>query len=62
MIKLDMDVYMLLSIVNMKLRNNYKTLEALCDDQAIDQTALESKLATINYYYELDKNQFKSHE
>lgn len=52
------DPVMLLSFVNLKLRDFYKDLEALCDDLDIRQSELEHKLAGIDYHYDRAKNQF----
>lgn len=54
----SLDENILLSIINMKLRNYYSSLDDLCDDLQIDQIALETKLATINYNYQKSNNQF----
>ena len=52
------DPVMLLSFVNLKLRDFYKNLEALCDDLDIERTVLEEKLAGIDYHYDKEANQF----
>lgn len=54
----SLDENILLSIINMKLRNYYSSLIDLCDDLQIDQKKLEAKLATVNYYYQKTNNQF----
>lgn len=56
---MKLDPLMLLSIINMKLRDFYPTLASLCDDLGLDETALKSKLASIGYYYDDVLNQFK---
>lgn len=48
----------LLSFVNTKLRDYYKTLEDLCKSLEINQVELTSKLSQIEYYYSQEKNQF----
>ena len=48
----------LLSYVNMKLRNFYSNLDALCDDMGVSKTEIEEKLSAIGYYYQEAKNQF----
>ena len=48
----------LLSYVNMKLRNFYSNLDALCDDMDVSRTEIEEKLSAIGYYYQEAKNQF----
>ena len=52
------DPVMLLSFVNMKLRDFYGSLEALCEGLDIDQAELTEKLASIEYHYDREKNQF----
>ena len=52
------DPAMLLSFVNLKLRDYYASLEALCDDMDIDRTEIEDKLSIINYHYDKEKNRF----
>lgn len=52
------DPVMLLSFINLKLRDFYSSLEALCDDLDADQTEIETKLAGIDYHYDREKNQF----
>ena len=52
------DPAMLLSFINLKLRDYYTSLDKLCDDLDIDRTEIEDKLSTINYHYDKEKNQF----
>lgn len=52
------DAVMLLSFINLKLRDYYKDLETLCEELDIEQDGLEKKLAGIDYHYDKDKNQF----
>lgn len=52
------DPIMLLSMVNLKLRDFYPTLDALCDDLDEDKTALCAKLAAAGYKYDPARNQF----
>ena len=52
------DPIMLLSMVNLKLRDFYPTLDALCDDLDEDETALCAKLAAAGYEYDPARNQF----
>lgn len=52
------DPVMLLSFVNMKLRDFYKDLETLCEALEIDRKELEEKLAGISYHYDRERNQF----
>ena len=52
------DPVMLLSFINLKLRDFYDDLGALCDDLDIDRQEIENKLAVIDYRYNSEKNQF----
>ncbi len=52
------DPVMLLSFVNMKLRDFYQNLEDMCDALEIEQTELVEKLAGIDYHYDKERNQF----
>lgn len=53
------DPMILLSVVNMKLRDYYLSLDALCDDMDVSREALEEKLKMIDYEYNERKNQFE---
>jgi hypothetical protein len=52
------DPVMLLSFLNMKLRDFYPNLDALCEDMGADRKELEEKLGGIDYHYDEEKNQF----
>ena len=52
------DPVMLLSFVNMKLRDFYSDLDALCEDLGLEREALEEKLKSIQYNYDVETNQF----
>lgn len=52
------DPVMLLSFVNMKLRDKYASLEAMCEDLDILSTEIIEKLDKIDYHYDAEKNQF----
>ena len=52
------DPVMLLSYINLKLRDNYSSLDALCDDLDVSKAEIEEKLKLINYTYDKDQNQF----
>lgn len=43
---------MLLSFVNMKLRDRYGTLDELCDDLGLDREELERRLAEAGWSYD----------
>ncbi|HIW80047.1 MAG TPA: DUF4250 domain-containing protein [Candidatus Acetatifactor stercoripullorum] len=55
---LPKDPAMLLSFVNMKLRDYYKDIDALCQDMELDKKELEQSLASIDYHYNKERNQF----
>ena len=52
------DPVMLLSVINTKLRDYYKSLDALCEDMQVDKEAIILRLGDIDYMYEDTKNQF----
>ena len=52
------DPVMLLSFVNMKLRDKYVSLEDMCEDLDISSKEVIEKLAKIEYHYDVEKNQF----
>ncbi|MCM1025387.1 MAG: DUF4250 domain-containing protein [Roseburia sp.] len=52
------DPAMLLSFVNMKLRDAYGSLEALCDDLDMSREEIAGKLASLDYHYDEERNQF----
>ena len=55
---LPQDPYMLLSYVNMKLRDAYPSLAALCDDLGAAEDEICKTLAQIGYEYSTNKNAF----
>lgn len=52
------DPMMLMSYINMKLRDFYPTLDALCDDLQICREELESKLSEVGLEYNSQANKF----
>lgn len=52
------DPLMLLSFVNTKLRDQYASLEALCDDLQLDKHALRQRLAEVGFEYDAGQNRF----
>ena len=55
---LPKDPVMLLSVVNMKLRDRYASLDALCEDMDANKEDIVKKLAEVGYEYSQDTNQF----
>lgn len=58
MMKLPEEPVMLLSFVNMKLRDQYASLDDLCDDLNVLSVELEEKLGEIGYFYNAKDNRF----
>lgn len=56
---ISMDPNILVSIINMKLRDFYLNLESLCEDLDIREDELKNKLKSAGYEYIKDQNQFK---
>ena len=52
------DPVMLLSCINLKLRDFYPSLEAFCEDTDEDMEKIVDKLSQIDYHYDEEKNQF----
>ena len=55
---LPSDPMMLLSVVNMKLRDRYASLDALCDDLDVSREEIVNRLAEVGYAYSKERNQF----
>ena len=55
---LPKDPVMLLSVINLKLRDFYKDLDALCEDLNVEKDDIIHRLESINYCYNAEKNQF----
>lgn len=55
---LPKDPYMLLSVVNMKLRDNYKFFDELCEDMDENPEEISAALEKIGYTYSKELNQF----
>lgn len=52
------DPMMLMSWVNMKLRDFYPSLESLCEDLEIDQKELTDQLSQAGFEYNYELNKF----
>lgn len=59
MLELPSDPIMLLSVINTRLRDNYSSLDELCDDLNIDRQSLESSLHEAGFDYIPEQNQFR---
>jgi len=52
------DPFILLSYVNTKLRDDYKSLDSMCDDLGISRTSLIEKLRDAGFEYSEKYNKF----
>ena len=52
------DAMMLFSVINMKLRDNYSSLDELCDDMHIRKEELVQKLKNAGFEYSPENNKF----
>ena len=55
---LPKDPMILFSVLNMKLRDFYPSLDALCDDLDEDEQALLDAMAAAGFRYDPGRNQF----
>jgi len=53
------DPFMIFSVINMQLRDNYASLDALCDDLQADRKDIESRLAESGFVYDAEHNKFR---
>ncbi|MDE7323863.1 MAG: DUF4250 domain-containing protein [Lachnospiraceae bacterium] len=53
------DPVMLLSYINLKLRDYYPSLAAFCGDTGEDMQKIVDKLDQIDYHYDEAENQFR---
>ena len=54
----DLTVMILYSVLNMKLRDFYGSLDALCDDMDADKQALLETMAKVGFHYDPERNAF----
>ena len=52
------DPVMLLSFLNLKLRDFYMSLDDFCEDMDVDRQEIIDKLEGIGYHYDREKNAF----
>lgn len=55
---IKMDSYMALSILNMKLRDEFSSLEDYCSYMDITMADIEKKMKEAGYFYDRNMNQF----
>ena len=56
---LPQDPFILLSFINMKLRDEYDSLDALADGLDVDVNDIKSRLESVGFKYDASQNQFK---
>ena len=56
---LPKDPFMLFSVINMKLRDGYSSLDSLCEDMDLNRAELEEALKNAGFEYNESQNQFK---
>lgn len=52
------DPYILLSVINTKLRDNYPSLKTLCEEEDLSEEEIISLLKSIDYTYDEKLNKF----
>lgn len=52
------DPMVLMGFINMKLRDFYPDLDALCEDMQVDRSELEQRLAEVGFEYNPTANKF----
>lgn len=55
---LPKDPMILFSVINTKLRDEYHSLDALCEDMNVDKAHIEKELAEVGFEYNADQNKF----
>ena len=58
MLDLPKDQMMLFSVINMRRRDIYPSLDALCDDLHVDKKEIIDRLATAGFEYNEQQNKF----
>ena len=54
-----MDVNILLSVINTKLRNEFSSISLLCASFEVDEKLLVIRLEKDGYVYKIEQNQFR---
>ena len=55
---LPQDTFILLSTINTWLRDEYDSLDSLCEDKGVERIEIEKKLSQIGYVYDVNLNRF----
>lgn len=56
--ELPKDPMMLLSVVNMKLRDYYSSLDELCEDMHVNKEEIIDRLKAVGFEYSSEHNRF----
>lgn len=56
--KLPKDPMMLYSFINMKLRDFYPSLDALCEDMNVEKEVIVRTLKRVGFEYNPERNRF----
>ena len=56
--ELPKDPTMLFSVINMKLRDCYSSLDELCEDMNVDKDELVNQLKAVGFEYSVEHNKF----
>ena len=56
--ELPKDPMMLFSFINMKLRDFYPSLDALCQDMQVNKEEIVNKLKAVGFEYNPEQNKF----
>ena len=57
--KIPKDPVMCMSVVNTLLRDQYETLDALCEDLEEEKSTLTERLSLAGFVYDAEKHQFR---
>ena len=57
--QMPQDPILLMSMINTLLRDQYSSLEALCEDRDLDAAAVRATLEAAGFAYNADQNQFR---
>lgn len=56
--ELPKDPMMLFSVINMKLRDCYASLDELCEDLNVDKDEIVNQLKVVGFEYSAEHNKF----
>ena len=56
---LPKDPMVLLSYINTRLRDDYPSLDAMCEDLDLSRTELEQTLQAVGFDYDAEQNRFR---